>query len=117
MTTYQLCFLCHHRLLLNDFSILWIDFSIFWLSLRGHGSKHCREKKTGNLQPIYHSGDKLSSKGLTSKGFEKLIRNLLPQVKDKLTETLTPQLMYDYRLILRDQAIQSIHLPEDTGLY
>ncbi len=73
-------------------------------------------KKDGNLQPIYHSGEKLASKGLTARGFENLIRNLLPQVKGKINETITPELLEDNRLIDRNEAYQTIHLPDNQAL-
>ena len=34
------------------------------------------KNKVGNLQPVYHSTEKLSSFGLQSKGIENLMRNL-----------------------------------------
>lgn len=70
------------------------------------------EHKKGNLQPIYHSGEKLSRKGLTTKGFEKLTRTLLPLLKNKINETLPTNIIEDYRLMSLDNAYQNIHLPE-----
>ena len=48
--------------------------------------------KIGVLQPVYHSGEKLSKFGLHSKGIENLQRNLIPQVLDVLSPTLSTQL-------------------------
>ena len=45
-------------------------------------------KAAPRLQPVYPSGEKLSSRGLSSKGIYKLIRNLLPHVKGQVLETI-----------------------------
>ena len=68
----------------------------------------------GMLQPVYHSGEKLSRKGLNSRGIEKIIRNLLLIAKDKIPESLTNEILEKYRLIDRDSAYQNIHVPTNS---
>ena len=68
----------------------------------------------GMLQPVYHSGEKLSRKGLNSRGIEKIIRNLLLIAKDKIPESLTNEILDKYRLIDRDSAYQNIHVPTNS---
>ena len=68
----------------------------------------------GMLQPVYHSGEKLSGKGLNSRGIEKIIRNLLLITKDKIPESLTIEILEKYRLIDRDSAYQNIHIPTNS---
>ena len=66
------------------------------------------------LQPVYHSGEKLSRKGLNSRGIEKIIRNLLLIAKDKIPESLTIEILEKYSLIDRDSAYQNIHIPTNS---
>lgn len=68
--------------------------------------------KTASLQPVYSSGEKLSSKGLNSKGIEKLQRFLLQKVKGQLEETLPYYLLDDLHLLSRERALQAIHFPQ-----
>ena len=63
------------------------------------------------LHPVYHSGDKLTSRGLNSKGFEKIQRNLIPQIGGKITEVLSKEICKQYHLIGREEALQKIHFP------
>ena len=69
------------------------------------------DKKAGNLQPIYHSGEKLSAKGLNTRGFEKLIRTLLPQLNGKIEETLSKEVLLENHLMEKENAVNMIHFP------
>ena len=69
--------------------------------------------QSGNLQPIYHSGEKLSAKGLNSKGIEKLVFTLLKDAEGKIGETLSDELISKYRLPKRSKAFRQIHFPEN----
>ena len=73
------------------------------------------ELKTGaNLQAIYHSGEKLASLGLSTKGIQKIIRTLIPQVQNVIPENLNADLLNRYKLIPRKEAIVNIHLPQNS---
>lgn len=67
--------------------------------------------KTG-LQPVYSTTEKLSSKGLHSKGIEKLTSQLILQIKGKIPETLTSDLLREHRLIAKETAMYLVHLPK-----
>ncbi|MFY7943600.1 MAG: ATP-dependent DNA helicase RecG, partial [Crocinitomicaceae bacterium] len=56
--------------------------------------------KTG-LQAFYPSTEKLTSKGLHSKGIEKLIGTLIPQIENKIPETLPEWIINEYHLLSR----------------
>lgn len=71
------------------------------------------EKTKAGLQPVYHSGEKLASKGLHSKGLEKLMRVLVALSKDKIQETLSEEIIDQYKLMSREKALQQVHLPSD----
>jgi len=66
----------------------------------------------GYLQPIYHSGDKLSSRGLNSRGFEKLTNILIPQLDGKIEEVLPKEICSKYNLMGKEEALMKVHFPE-----
>ncbi len=73
------------------------------------------EKITSGLQPVYSSGEKLSSKGLHSKGLEKLMKVLVALSNDKIPETLSEEIIGQYKLMGREEALQQIHFPKDLA--
>ncbi len=70
-------------------------------------------EKSKGWQPVYSTTEKLSGKGLNSRGIEKLIRTLLPQVEGVIEETLSNDLLSRLGLISRRKALMGIHLPTD----
>ena len=66
--------------------------------------------KTG-LQPVYSTTEKLTAKGLHSKGIEKLTATLVSQVKGKLAETIPSAILNKHHLIPRESAYILVHLP------
>ncbi len=72
------------------------------------------EKRTSVLQPIYSTTEKLSVRGLNSKGIEKLVKAALPEVAQELYENIPTNLHEQYRLMPRGAAIKSIHFPESN---
>lgn len=65
----------------------------------------------GALQPVYHSTEKLSRKGLNSKGIEKLVKTLLDEVLPIISEVLSVALLSQNKLIDRKTAYSQIHFP------
>jgi ATP-dependent DNA helicase RecG len=74
---------------------------------------HQKSLLTG-LQPVYSSTEKLSNKGLSSKGFLKLIQTLLPQVLGQLPETLSDELLLQHNFMPINEAYKIIHFPPET---
>jgi ATP-dependent DNA helicase RecG len=68
------------------------------------------------LQPVYPSTEKLKSKGLDSKGILKLQEVLIPQLQNKIDETLPDYLINKYKFISRELACKQIHFPENPEL-
>jgi ATP-dependent DNA helicase RecG len=68
------------------------------------------KNKTG-LQAFYSSTEKLTAKGLHSKGIEKLIATLLPQLTLKIPETLPDWLIQENHLISKERALIAVHQP------
>jgi ATP-dependent DNA helicase RecG len=72
--------------------------------------------RAGNLQPVYNSGDKLSSKGLHTKGLEKILRTLIALIPGKIHRTLSDEIIQQYNLMDREEAYRQIHFPESNEL-
>lgn len=68
------------------------------------------------LQAFYNSTEKLNAKGLHSKGIEKLVGTLLPQLKGKLSENLPDWMLQEHHLISREAALFAIHLPDSEQI-
>lgn len=72
------------------------------------------EHKAGvksNLTPVYSSGEKLSAKGLNSKGIEKLMVNLLNELQHATPEYLPGALIKRLKFPDRKTALQNVHFP------
>jgi ATP-dependent DNA helicase RecG len=68
------------------------------------------------LQAFYNSTEKLNAKGLHSKGIEKLVGTLLPQLQGKLSENLPDWMIQEHHLISREAALFAIHLPDSEQI-
>lgn len=65
------------------------------------------------FQPFYSSTEKLNSKGLHSRGIEKLIQTIFAQHQIILPECLPENIKKDNQLISRTEAMRKIHLPQN----
>ena len=65
------------------------------------------------LQPVYSSTEKLKSKGLDSKGINKLVWNLIPKVEKHISETLNEDIIGTLKLPSRKETLVNIHFPQD----
>ncbi|TNE52989.1 MAG: ATP-dependent DNA helicase RecG [Bacteroidetes bacterium] len=68
------------------------------------------------LKPVYSSTEKLGSKGLHSRGIEKLLTALIPQIERKIPENLPLDLIRDLNLLSREEALRQIHYPKNQEL-
>ncbi|MCK9206186.1 MAG: ATP-dependent DNA helicase RecG [Salinivirgaceae bacterium] len=64
-----------------------------------------------NWQAFYVTTEKMKAKFLNSKAIHNLQQHLLPQLKDKLTETLPGYLIDEHKLLHLYDALYNIHLP------
>jgi len=67
------------------------------------------------LQGVYHSSEKLSAKGLNSRGILKLIKNLIPLLKNDIEETLSPRIIKDLNLPSKEESLIDIHVPKNNN--
>ena len=68
------------------------------------------------LQPVYHTTELLKRKYLDSKAIMKLQKVLLPEAVKRARETMPEQLLQDYRLLGKREALAYIHFPPDTRM-
>lgn len=75
-------------------------------------------KKVGNMtmQPVYSSTEKLKKFNLDSKGIQKLQQIALETTLRTLVETLPPYILEKYTLMPLQQALLSIHFPQNEQL-
>ncbi|MBL6667228.1 MAG: ATP-dependent DNA helicase RecG [Crocinitomicaceae bacterium] len=69
------------------------------------------QKARTGFFPLYPSTEKLGAKGLHSKGLEKLISLIIPQIGPAYPETLSSEICTENRLISKKQALIKIHQP------
>ncbi len=72
---------------------------------------------TGNrLEGIYSTTEKLKSLGLGTKGFSKIMKNLLEKVAGEIEETLPDYLINHFGLLSRKEAYIHIHFPSSPEM-
>jgi len=73
-------------------------------------------KEKGTLFPVYHTTDAMKKKMLDSKAIAKVIRQILPQALPHIHETLPDEILQQYQLISKKEAIANIHFPKNLEL-
>lgn len=68
------------------------------------------------LEGIYNSSEKLKNSGLGSKGFSRIIKQLLNQTGDQVKESLPEYIVNHYHLLDRRAALINIHFPENPKI-
>jgi ATP-dependent DNA helicase RecG len=68
------------------------------------------------LRAIYHSGEKLTAKGLNSKGIEKIIQTLLVEISEEINEFFSKDFLDKFVLLPRKDAIHHVHNPGSIEL-
>jgi ATP-dependent DNA helicase RecG len=66
---------------------------------------------TGFLQPVYNITEKLRKKFIDSKAISKMIRQVLDLATNHVKETLSDELIIQYRLMSKREALENIHFP------
>jgi ATP-dependent DNA helicase RecG len=68
-------------------------------------------EKRNNFQPVYSTTDKLRARFLDSKGISRVLEQLLPLVYPQIPETLSPEILHQYQLLGKREAVRQIHFP------
>lgn len=73
-------------------------------------------EQRNNFQPVYSTTEKLRAKFLDSRGISKILEILVPQVYNQVPETLSPEILHQYQLIGKQEAVRQIHFPTSPEL-
>ncbi len=73
-------------------------------------------EKGGYLHPVYPLTEKLRTRHIDSKAISKLQQELLVLAKDKIRETLSAEIIQQFKLIGKQQALVNIHFPQSHAL-
>lgn len=65
------------------------------------------------LQPVYPSTEKLNARGLNARGIAKLMKVLIPQLKNKTPEFYPDYFRKEYKLAEREKAFTEVHFPTE----
>ena len=68
------------------------------------------------LKAVYSSTEKLNSKGLHSKGIEKLTSSLAQQLNNHIREILPKSILSKFQLLPRETAYKQIHYPQNLSI-
>lgn len=68
------------------------------------------------MQPIYPSTEKLSNKGITNRVIGKMIQQLFLECQGKFSESLSPAILEELKLISKSSALFNIHFPKNQEL-
>ena len=68
------------------------------------------------LEGIYSSSEKLKNSGMGTRGFTKLMKQLLTQAGESIIESLPKYLIDHYKLLDKKTALYNIHFPENTAI-
>ena len=68
------------------------------------------------LHPLYNSTEKLKTKGLDSRGLQRVIKALINNLPATLPETLPSPIIHEFNFLNRYKALVSIHQPENNNV-
>ena len=68
------------------------------------------------MQPVYPSTEKLSNKGITNRVVNKIMQQLFIETKSTFSETLSPQLLSELKLVSKSEALFNVHFPKNQTL-
>lgn len=68
------------------------------------------------MQPVYPSTEKLTKKGFSNRSMISIIEQLLLELNAQLPETLSNNILNQYKLLNRNEAYRNIHFPQHQAL-
>ncbi|MDG2152102.1 MAG: ATP-dependent DNA helicase RecG [Polaribacter sp.] len=71
-----------------------------------------KKKLQTKMQPVYPSTEKLTNSGVSNKLVRTYIQNLLQQFYDKIQETLSNEIIEDFKFISKRDALLNAHFPK-----
>ena len=73
-------------------------------------------EKRNNFQPVYSTTEKLRARFLDSKGISKIMEQLVQVSFPHIQETISTEILQQYQLIGKKEAIRQIHFPTEPNL-
>lgn len=71
-----------------------------------------KKKLQTKMQPIYHSTEKLTNSGISNKLMRSYIQKLLQQFYDGITESLSDEIITNFKLMKKRDALLNVHFPK-----
>ncbi|TMM31478.1 ATP-dependent DNA helicase RecG [Polaribacter aestuariivivens] len=71
-----------------------------------------KKKLQTKMQPVYPSTEKLTNSGVSNKLMRNYIQNLLQQVYDSIQESLSQEIIDDFKLMKKRDALLNVHFPQ-----
>ena len=71
-----------------------------------------KKKLQTKMQPVYPSTEKLTNSGVSNKLMRTYIQNLLQQVNDGIQESLSKEIIDDFKLMHKRDALLNVHFPK-----
>ncbi|SEE54190.1 ATP-dependent DNA helicase RecG [Polaribacter dokdonensis] len=71
-----------------------------------------KKKLQTKMQPIYHSTEKLTNSGVSNKLMRSYIQKLLQQFYDSIQESLSNNIIIDFKLMKKRDALLNVHFPK-----
>tara|TARA_R110000787_G_scaffold61198_1_gene138663 strand:- start:1119 stop:3215 length:2097 start_codon:yes stop_codon:yes gene_type:complete len=75
-----------------------------------------KKKIQAKLQPVYSSTEKLVNSGLSNKVFRGYVQDLLQQIFEQIQESLSNDIIKEYGLIGKREALLNIHFPTSSEI-
>lgn len=72
-----------------------------------------KKKLQTKMQPIYHSTEKLTNAGVSNKLIRAYIQKLIQQFYEEITESLSEEIIKDFKLMNKRDALLNIHFPKN----
>ena len=69
-----------------------------------------------SMQAIYPSTEKLNNKGISNRIKIKLVQTLFEETKGRFQETLSPEILEEFNLLSKSEALRNIHFPKNSEL-
>ena len=71
-----------------------------------------KKKLQTKMQPIYHSTEKLTNSGVSNKLIRSYIQKLLQQFYEGITESLSDEIINNFKLMKKRAALLNVHFPK-----
>tara|TARA_R110001632_G_scaffold1883_3_gene8420 strand:+ start:1005 stop:3101 length:2097 start_codon:yes stop_codon:yes gene_type:complete len=75
-----------------------------------------KKKIQAKLQPVYSSTEKLVNSGLSNKMFRGYLQDLLLQIFEQIQESLSEEIINEYGLLGKRDALLNIHFPKSSEI-